>query len=159
MVLRAPAGSSRVRVTDRLSKRGIRPERIQFVDRLPQRQYMELYQRIDINLDTTPYTGHTTTLDALWMGVPVVTLTGETAVSRGSASILQNLGLSELIATATDRFSDLATHLAGDLPRLSGLRRSLRERMKNSPLMNEQQFARDMEALYRQAWRTWCGRT
>jgi len=120
---------------------------------------MELYQRIDINLDTTPYTGHTTTLDSLWMGVPVVTLTGETAVSRGSASILQNVGLAELIATDANQFAELATQLAGDLPRLSGLRRSLRERMKRSPLMNEQQFARDMEALYRQAWRTWCGRT
>jgi predicted O-linked N-acetylglucosamine transferase (SPINDLY family) len=159
MVLRAPAGSSRARVTERLSKRGIRPERIQFVDRLPQRQYMQLYQRIDINLDTTPYTGHTTTLDSLWMGVPVVTISGETAVSRGSASILQNVGVSELIAKDTNQFADLATQLAGDLPRLSGLRRSLRERMKSSLLMNEQQFARDMEALYRLAWRSWCGRT
>ncbi len=152
MLLRAPAGSPRDRVKNHFAKIDIDPARIDFVDRLPQRPYMELYHRVDICLDTTPYTGHTTTLDSLYMGVPVVTLTGQTAVSRGSVSILHNLSLPELIATDPASFTRIASTLATDLPRLRNLRASLRTTMRNSPLMNEPQFARDIESLYRHAW-------
>jgi predicted O-linked N-acetylglucosamine transferase (SPINDLY family) len=88
----------------------------------------------------------------------VVTLSGKTAVGRGGRSILSNVGLPELIAFTPEQYLTIAVELAGDLPRLSSLRSSLRERMQRSPLMDARQFARDIEAAYRRMWRTWCER-
>src|SRR6185437_5189677 len=102
--------------------------------------------RIDIGLDSFPYNGHTTSLDSLWMGVPVVTLTGQTAVSRGGASILSNAGLTNLIASDAEQYVHIARELAGDLARLAQLRCDLRTRMQASPLTDAARFARHMEA-------------
>jgi predicted O-linked N-acetylglucosamine transferase (SPINDLY family) len=90
------------------------------------------------------------------MGVPVVTLAGRTAVGRGGVSILANVGLPELIAQTPQQYVQIATDLAGDLPRLGELRRTLRARMQASPLMDAPRFARNIEAAYRQMWRNWC---
>jgi predicted O-linked N-acetylglucosamine transferase (SPINDLY family) len=108
-----------------------------------------MYQRIDIVLDTFPYNGHTTSLDALWMGVPVVSLCGERPVSRAGLSQLSNLGLSGLVAHSEDEYVDLATRLANDLPRLKDLRANLRQRLEKSVLMDGPRFARQIEACYR----------
>jgi len=118
--------------------------------------YFTLYRRIDVALDTFPYGGGTTTCDALWMGVPVVTLVGQTAVGRGGLSILSNVGVPELAARSQDEYVRIATELAGDLPRLAHLRATLRQRMAQSPLMDAPRFARHVEAAYRQIWRQWC---
>jgi predicted O-linked N-acetylglucosamine transferase (SPINDLY family) len=126
------------------------PERIEFLDRQPRHKYLLEYHRIDIALDAFPFNGHTTTFDALWMGVPVVTLAGATCVGRVAASALQNLGLNELIATSPQYYVEIAQQLANDPPRLSTLRRDLRPRMEQSPLMTPSRFARSMESLYRQ---------
>jgi predicted O-linked N-acetylglucosamine transferase (SPINDLY family) len=90
------------------------------------------------------------------MGVPVVSLVGRTAVGRGGASILTNVGLPELIAQTPQQYVQIATDLAMDLPRLAELRRTLRARMQASPLMDAPRFARNIEAAYRQMWRNWC---
>ena len=90
------------------------------------------------------------------MGVPVVTLAGQTAVGRGGVSILSNVGVPELIASDVDQYIHLAQELAADLPRLGQLRATLRELMRGSPLMDAPQFARDIEAAYRGMWRRWC---
>jgi predicted O-linked N-acetylglucosamine transferase (SPINDLY family) len=115
-----------------------------------------MYNEMDIALDTFPYNGTTTTCDALWMGVPVIALAGQTHVSRVGVSLLSNIGLSETIAATTDEYISLAVALARDRDRLKTLRLGLRERMKTSPLMDADKFARDVEAAYRQMWRTWC---
>jgi predicted O-linked N-acetylglucosamine transferase (SPINDLY family) len=101
---------------------------------------------------------NTTSLDSLWMGVPVVTLVGKTVVGRAGLSQLTNLGLCELNANTPEEFVAIAAALAGDLARLSELRRALRECMQSSPLMDAPRFARNIEAAYREMWRRWCAR-
>jgi predicted O-linked N-acetylglucosamine transferase (SPINDLY family) len=155
LLLRAPQGSARARLLDRLRSSGIDPSRIGFVGRVPRSQYFSLYHQIDIFLDTFPYTGHTTTIDAIWMGVPVVTLAGQTAVSRGSLSILNEIGAPDLVATNTDQYVQVAANLAQDLSRLQNLRSSLRDRLRHSVLMDAARFAANLEAVYRQIWKAW----
>jgi predicted O-linked N-acetylglucosamine transferase (SPINDLY family) len=155
MVILAGAGSHRRRTLEALA---VEPQRVEFVAHCPRAQYLELHRRLDVVLDTFPYNGHTTTCDALWMGVPVVTLAGKTAVGRGALSILSNAGLPELIADSHDEYVRIATELAFDLPRRTTLRSTLRQRMEKSPLMDAPRFAREVEAAYRQMWRRRCAR-
>ncbi|MGD0540660.1 MAG: tetratricopeptide repeat protein [Tepidisphaeraceae bacterium] len=156
LLLHAATGSHRDAVRQRLSDSGIDPNRVSFMGKIPLPQFMQQHQIIDIGLDPFPYVGGTTTCDALWMGVPVVTLRGQTAISRGGASIMTNIGLPELIAESPEQYVRIAVELATDLPRLIHLRGNLREKMRTSPLMDAPRFARDMEAAYRQMWRNWC---
>jgi predicted O-linked N-acetylglucosamine transferase (SPINDLY family) len=129
---------------------------VRFIDRVPFSEYLALFGTIDIALDTLPYAGGTTSCDALWMGVPVVSRAGKMAVGRGGLSILSNLGLPELVADSEEMYVRLAIELAQDLPRLSKLRSTLRQRMEQSPLMDAPRFARNVETAYRRMWRTWC---
>src|SRR5262249_48653989 len=103
-----------------------------------------------------PYNAHTTGLDSYWMGVPVITLVGNTVVGRGGLSQLSNLGLERFAATTPEEFVRIARGLAGDLPKLKDLRQGLRRRMKKSPLMDAVGFARGIEDAYRTMWRRWC---
>src|SRR5205085_11002513 len=105
----APEGSARDRVVSILQSFGISADRIYFVARHPRAQYLQLYHHIDLCLDTLPYNGHTTSLDAYWMGVPVITLAGQTIAGRAGASQLTNLGLPDLIAHTPDKFIRIAT--------------------------------------------------
>ncbi|HMD54934.1 MAG TPA: hypothetical protein VKJ65_10330, partial [Phycisphaerae bacterium] len=111
------------------------------------------YNQIDIGLDTFPCGGGITTCDSLFMGVPVVSLSGRTAVGRGGRSILSNVGLPELIAQTPEEYKKIAVELAGDTARLAELRKTLRSRLQGSPLMDAKGFERDMEAAYRRMWR------
>ncbi|MGD0389774.1 MAG: tetratricopeptide repeat protein, partial [Tepidisphaeraceae bacterium] len=156
LLLLAPEGSARQRVLDRLGREGIGPERVEFVSKQIRLEYLRIYHRIDIGLDTVPCNGHTTSLDSFWMGVPVITLVGQTVVGRAGLSQLTNLGLTELIAQTPEQYVQIATDLARDLPRLGELRRTLRKRMEASPLMDTPRFARNIEAAFRQMWRNWC---
>ena len=153
MAILCDSGRQRKRVLDAL---GVDPSRIGFADRRPRRQYLELYHSIDLCLDTFPYNGHTTTLDAMWMGVPTVNLLGQTIVGRAALSQLSNVGLTELVAHSDDEYVHIATDWSRDLSRLANLRATLRSRMTNSPLRNAPRFARNIEAAYRTAWRAWC---
>jgi predicted O-linked N-acetylglucosamine transferase (SPINDLY family) len=156
LLLLAPEGCARIRAAEQMAKYGVDPKRIEFAAHEPRARYFQLYHRIDVSLDTFPYGGHTTSLDSLWMGVPVVTLAGATAVGRAGVSQLTNLGLTELIARTPEDYVRIATELAGDLNRLGRLRSTLRDRMRNSPLTDAARFARNIEAAYRTMWETWC---
>jgi predicted O-linked N-acetylglucosamine transferase (SPINDLY family) len=156
LVISSPSGNPRNWVRESLGRGGVEANRVEFVDLLPRREYLEIYHRLDLVLETFPYNGHTTSLDALWMGVPVVTLVGDLPVSRAGLSQLSNLGLPDLVAASEDEFVKIAADLAGDLPRLSGLRATLRQRMQASVLMDAPRFARQIEGAYREMWRAWC---
>jgi predicted O-linked N-acetylglucosamine transferase (SPINDLY family) len=158
LVLLSALGSHRQRTLEFLAGHGVEAHRVEFVEPRAHAAYLELYQRLDIVLDPFPYNGHTTSLDALWMGVPVVSLAGRTRVSRGGLSILNNLGLPELVAFTEGDYLSIATELAHDLPRLATLRATLRPRMEASVLMDAPRFARQIEAAYRTMWRQWCAR-
>jgi predicted O-linked N-acetylglucosamine transferase (SPINDLY family) len=157
MLLLAPRGEAREHVSAKLEEEGIAPSRMEFVDKVPRPEYLRLYHRIDLGLDPLPYNGHTTSLDAFWMGVPTITLVSkQTAFGRAGWSQLCNLGLPELAAQTPEQYVTLAARLAGDLSRLQELRGTLRQRMQQSPLMDGQRFARHMEQAYRQMWHRWC---
>jgi predicted O-linked N-acetylglucosamine transferase (SPINDLY family) len=156
LVVLSHEGSHRQRTLEFLEAEGVDPQRVEFVTPRPRKEYMELYHRLDIVLDTFPYNGHTTSLDALWMGVPVVSLCGERPVSRAGLSQLSNLGLPELVAFTEDHYVEIAAKLATDIPRLKELRATLRQRMEKSVLMDGPHFARQIEACYRSMWRQWC---
>jgi predicted O-linked N-acetylglucosamine transferase (SPINDLY family) len=132
---------------------GIAAERLELVNRLPRPKYLELIAGVDVALDPFPFNGHTTTCDCLWQGVPVVTLSGQTYVSRFGGSGLKTLGLSKLIAASREHYQEIALALAGDLSRLAKLRAALRERMAASPLLDFAGFTRNLEAAYRRMWR------
>jgi protein O-GlcNAc transferase len=155
LVVASYAGSHRERTLEVLGSEGVERRRVEFVEYRPRREYLELHHGLDIVLDTFPYNGHTTSLDALWMGVPVVSLAGETAVSRAGLSQLTNLGLPELVAHSEAEYVSIARNLARDLARLAGLRATLRARMEDSPLMDAPRFARNVEAAYRSMWERW----
>lgn len=148
LVLMAAEGEARRRLVQRHAQAGIDPARVRFLPFRPRTDYLRSYHEIDIGLDTLPYNGHTTSLDALWMGVPVVTRIGPTVAGRAGLSQLANLGLTELAAGSDDAFVATAVSLATDLPRLAKLRATLRERMAASPLMDGERFARGVEAAY-----------
>ncbi|HEV8548334.1 MAG TPA: tetratricopeptide repeat protein [Polyangiaceae bacterium] len=139
-----------------LAGAGVAAERVEFVERASRRVYLERHQRVDIALDTFPFAGGTTTLDALWMGVPAVTLTGPGALQRAGASIATNLGLPELIARSEDDFVERAVALARDWEHLGRLRETLRARLEASPLGDAPRFVRHLEATYRTLWRRYC---
>ena len=149
LILQAASGRHRQRVLDLLAQYDIAAERIEFVGFQPRWQYLQTYQRIDICLDTLPYNGHTTSLDAYWMGVPVVSKVGASVVGRAGWSQLNNLGLAELAAFDDPSFIDIAVGLATDWSRLKHLRRTLRSRLEASPLMDGRRFAAAFEAHYR----------
>jgi len=156
LIVHSRAGKHLDVVRERFAGKGISPDRLEFPSRRPWHEYVQTYGRIDIALDPFPWGGGITTCDALWMGVPVISLVGPTAVGRGGASILANVGAPELIARTPQQYVQIATDLAGDLTRLAELRRTLRARMQASPLMDAPRFARNVEAAYRQMWRNWC---
>ena len=155
LVMLCPEGRARERVRTFFGAQGIAPERVELVGFLPRWEYLMLYQRIDLGLDPFPYNGITTTCDALWMGVPVLTLPGEMPASRAGLSLLATVGLAEFAATSEEHYVRLAVELAGDLPRLANLRAALRPRMQASPLMDAPCFARNVETAYRAMWQAW----
>jgi len=156
LVLMAGFGGHRQRTKQFFEQAGIKAHRVEFLERQSRLGYLEMYHRLDVVLDPFPYGGHTTSLDALWMGVPVVSLVGERAVSRAGLSILRNLGLPELVANADEDYVRIASELAADLPRLAELRRTLRSRMEASVLMDAPRFTRQIEAAFRAMWLRWC---
>ena len=156
LLLYAKEGSHRDRVVDRFRADGVNPLRIEFTGKVQAEAYFAMYDRIDIALDTFPFGGGTTTCDALWMGVPVISLAGKTGVGRGGLSILSNIGLPELVARSEDQYVHLAAGLAHDHSRLGHLSSTLRERMERSPVMDAPGFARNIESAYRRMWREWC---
>jgi predicted O-linked N-acetylglucosamine transferase (SPINDLY family) len=157
--LLAPEGFARRWVFSTLQAAGVDPVRLTFHTVMPRLDYLRLYHQIDIALDTFPYNGHTTSLDAMWMGVPLLTIAGSSPVARAGVSQLTNLGLTELIADSGEYFVRIGTQLAANRARLRSLRTSLRGRFEASPLRDVAQFTKDLEAIYRATWRHYRGGT
>ena len=152
LMVGVPPGPATQALLQAFDRHGISPGRVTIEPRLPLEDYFLRLRSVDLALDTTPYSGGTTTCDLLWMGTPVVAMTGERSVSRSAAGILSLLGREAWIARSPQDYVERAVALARD----GAPARGLRDAMRTSPLMDEAGFARDMEALYRQMWRTWC---
>jgi predicted O-linked N-acetylglucosamine transferase (SPINDLY family) len=136
---------------------GIPADRLELLGWVPDKtNHLELYHRIDIGLDPFPYNGTTTTCEALWMGVPVVTLCGDRHAARVGASLMHHAGLEELVAPSEDEYITLAVTLAQDRQRLITLRGSQRRKMQESQLMDKKLFTATLEKAYRRMWRSWC---
>ena len=136
---------------------GIAAERIVIRAFIPDRaEHLATYGTVDIALDTFPYNGTATTCEALWMGVPVVTLAGDRHAGRVGASLLSTVGLADLVAEDAEAYVAIVTALAADHDRLAGLRAGMRGRMAASPLLDVPAFTRRLEAAYRDLWRRWC---
>jgi protein O-GlcNAc transferase len=141
----------------RLNAFGAPTDRVEVLPSSPTlREHLSHYHSIDIALDTFPYCGTTTTLEALWMGVPVITLAGQAHASRVGVTLLTNAGLPELIATSHDDYVGIATALAADRPRLGELRASLRSRVASSALCDAPAYARRLDGALRDIWRRYC---
>jgi protein O-GlcNAc transferase len=136
------------------ARRGIEPGRLELNGQeLSVARHLDLYNRVDLALDTFPYNGTTTTCEALWMGVPVITLAGATHVSRVGASLLTHLSAPDWIADSPAAYLARCRDLVGDLPRLAEIRTGLRERMRAGPLCDAGTFTRGFEAALRGLWR------
>lgn len=153
--LRDPA--TRDRCAGSFADHDIDPHRLELLGWLPdQEAHLALYRRVDIALDTFPYNGTTTTCEALWMGAPVVTISGTTHASRVGSTLIRCVGLHEFVAPNVDAYVRCAVELARDRERLRRLRTGLRPRILASPLCDAPGFTRGIEHAYRTAWITWC---
>jgi predicted O-linked N-acetylglucosamine transferase (SPINDLY family) len=139
-------------------QKSISPDRLNFLNYQMSDKYLALHREADILLDTFPVNGHTPTCHALWMGLPVVTLAGNTCSQRLGASVLQSANLPKLIANSPEEYIRIASELAADLPALSAMRQSMRQKLRESPLLDGKQAAKDVEAANRKMWQDWCQR-
>ena len=151
-----PPGSARERVARVFADKGVDAARIEFVDRLSQSEFRALHRRIDIALDSFPCNGGATTCDALWQGVPVVSLAGDEFRARAGMSILNAIGLPQLVARSAADYRVLVADLARDPEQLQRWRADLRQTMRNSPLCDAPAYTRALEDIYRGIWRKWC---
>ncbi|KAF0219379.1 MAG: hypothetical protein FD174_2078 [Geobacteraceae bacterium] len=145
------------RVQEMFASRGVTPDRLEMQgNNLSYLDHLDLYNRVDIALDTFPYNGTTTTCEALWMGTPVIALRGKTHVSRVGVSLLSTAGCGELIAETPEEYLETAVRLAHDREWLRTLREGLRGRLTRSPLTDVEGFTRSLEEAYRHVWQIWC---
>ncbi|MFH1045183.1 MAG: glycosyltransferase [Pseudomonadota bacterium] len=158
LIAAVPQGDARGRIAAEFARHGVQAATLQMHDPMELARFWDLHAQVDIGLDTYPYNGAATTCDALWLGVPVVSLTGDLLWSGCGLSLLSTVGLSELVAHGHEQYLRIAGELASERERLSQLRLGMRERMRASPLMDAKRFTRDLEALYRGVWRNWCER-
>jgi predicted O-linked N-acetylglucosamine transferase (SPINDLY family) len=152
--------SARAHLLERAHAAGIAPGRIEIVAFTKGiAEHLALYRRVHAALDTFPYNGTTTTCEALWMGVPVVTVEGDRHSGRVGASILRAAGLPELVARSVDEYARTGAALAADRPRLVELRRGLRARLCASPLLDGAGWSARFFGALRDEWRAWCATT
>ena len=159
LVLRTHAlaeAETRQAVTHRLVSAGVPVARVELCGGLPHRAFFASYGDIDIALDPFPYTGGLTVCEALWMGVPTVSLVGDSFAGRHAFSHLSNVGLADWAAQSVEAYVALAVARAGDIAGLAALRARLREQVRASPLCDAPRFGRSLAAALRFAWRTWC---
>lgn len=157
MMIKSSNGLEEDAAKESLRKRfvqlGIVGERIEIHGAMPDdRTHLELYGRVDICLDAYPYNGTTTTCEALWMGVPVITLAGDRHASRVGATLLSAVGLQNLVAKDPDQFIDIARQLALDAAKLDSLRRGMRQRLQASPLLDAPACAAKLAGALREVW-------
>jgi predicted O-linked N-acetylglucosamine transferase (SPINDLY family) len=139
-------------LADRFTQHGIATDRLELVYRLPQNEYFEAFQPIDLALDPFPYNGGVSTCDALWMGVPVLTVAGRDYRSRQGLSLLNNVGLPEFVADSPEKLVELASTWSDQRDGLADLRASLREMMQASPITQAENYVRNLESALRAEW-------
>jgi predicted O-linked N-acetylglucosamine transferase (SPINDLY family) len=139
-----------------MKRNGIPMERLEWAGRRPVAKYLELYDRVDVALDTFPYNGCTTSCDALWMGVPLVTLAGKTMVSRVGASILHQVELDDLVSEMPEQYVETARSIALDVGRRKHMRSTLRSTMRSSSLVDATVVPLDLGSALREVWVRWC---
>jgi predicted O-linked N-acetylglucosamine transferase (SPINDLY family) len=152
LLMLTPGGRTDQRLVADFARHGIDERRLILVGKRARPEYFRLFQEVDVCLDTFPYSGCNTTCDALWMGVPVVTLSGRTFVHRQSVTILTHLGLEDFIAETPEDYREIAARLANDRARLTALRSGLRERMRGATLTDAPRFTRQLEDAFRRMW-------
>lgn len=153
------SAEARAQILSLLEPQGVAAERVEFRPGDPGfESHLAQYNSLDVALDSFPYNGTTTTMEALWMGVPVVTLSGSLHASRVGHSILSALGKPEWVAASVEEFVEAAARLARDPDELARLRASLRQMLRESPLMDAAGMVACIESFYRQAWEAYCQR-
>ncbi len=148
-------GPVKQRIVDSFAKHGIAADRLILKPRVSLLDYLALHHQIDLALDPFPYNGDTTTMHSLWMGVPVVTLEGDHAVSRLSAAHLSRVGLPQFISHSEAEYLQCVLRAAQDLPELHRIRQSLRRRMTTGEC-DPAVITRHLESVYRRMWHAWC---
>ena len=148
---------AQILLQDTLDQANITMDRIELYDyTLSKEEHLDLYNKVDIALDTFPYNGTTTTCEALWMGVPVITLEGKVHVSRVGLSLLSTIGMTYLVAKSKGEYIKKAVDLAADIEKRLYLRSNLQSLMRSSPLMNAKGFTQALEHEFRKMWIRWC---
>jgi protein O-GlcNAc transferase len=145
-------------VRQQFARFGVGEGAVQFLPKRPRQAYLEMYNLIDVALDPFPYNGGVTSCDALWMGVPVIALTGEDYRSRQGLMLLSNIGVPELAAHSIDEYVNAAVDLAGDRSRLRRLRLDLRRLVVESAVGDRKRFCSELEAAYTTMWLEWCAK-
>jgi protein O-GlcNAc transferase len=153
-----PKDGSSAMLVDWFARGGVARDRLSFHPRCDVAAYLAMHAQIDICLDTFPYTGGTTTNHALWMGVPTLTLAGQTVSSRQGAAILGHVGLEAFVADDADDFQKKGLYWAGDPVALAAVRAGLRARCTQSPIRSPELIAAGLEHALRTMWRRWCAR-
>ena len=144
------------RLKSLFTSHGVSEDRLLLEPGLPHEPFMAEYGRVDIGLDPIPYSGGLTTIEALWMGVPVVTLCGQTFAARHSTSHLNNAGLEDLVTKSSADYVRKVLELSADFSALNALRQSLRPKLAASPILDGERYTRNLEQNLRQLWRQWC---
>ena len=156
LIIGIPGKSTRQRLEAAFAGHGVNPSRLSLLAPVSDADFWRLRHEIDIALDPFPYNGVTSTCEALYVGTPMATLAGTYGQSRTAASILTAVGLGNLVARTEEEYLEINVRLASDMQGLSQLRSSLRQRIQDSPLMDEEGFTLALEDIYRDIWREWC---
>jgi len=147
------------RLLSLFERHGVEAGRLEFIGWVASsEEHLALYDRAHIALDTFPYSGCTTTCEALWMGVPVITLAGDESRSRMSLSVMRQIGLNDFVAESPEAYVDIAKRFANDIDTLQMVRSSLRDKMKLSSLLDAASFTRAVESAYREMWKRYLSR-
>lgn len=158
IVVGARPGAARRRIVAALAAVGVEEQRLRLIDRVSFPRYLALHAETDVALDSFPYGGGATTCNALWMGVPVLTLSGGETMARSGASLLSAVGIPDWIARDEREYVEKAREFAGRRDALADIRKGLRQRMRESVLCDAPGFMKGVESGYRAMWRDWCAR-
>jgi len=148
-------GPAELNLRREAAARGVDPARLVFAGPLPHADHLARQRVADLFLDTLPYNAHTTASDALWVGLPVLTCLGNAFVGRVAASLVNAIGLSELVTASLDEYEALGLRLATDAPLLRGIRERLAQNRPRFPLFDTDRFCRNIEAAYTTMWEAW----
>ena len=158
LIATVPEGQMRLDLTEKFVHLGVSPERVGFLGKLAPQQFQLHLQTVDISLDPTPINGATTTCESLWLGVPVFATVGQRFLSRAGLSVLSAANMADFAFQSEEELYKTAALLNANLPLLANIRQGMREHLRNTALLDQVSFTRNLESLYRQAWAAWCSR-